>query len=79
MPAQAPFVSVLVPARNEALNIEKCVRSLLAQDYAGFEVIVLDDHSTDETPDILEELRVENPALKIIRGEPLPVGWLGKH
>lgn len=76
---EAPIVSVLVPARNEALNIEKCVRSLLAQDYPDFEVIVLDDQSTDETPDILEELRTANPALKIIPGEPLPLGWLGKH
>ena len=41
---KTPFVSILLPARNEALNIERCVRSLLAQDYPSFEVIALDDH-----------------------------------
>lgn len=74
-----PVVSILLPARNEALTIEKCVRSLLAQDYPNFEVIVLDDHSTDETPELLEQLQREHPALQIIPGEPLPAGWLGKH
>ncbi|HET6594348.1 MAG TPA: glycosyltransferase family 2 protein [Anaerolineales bacterium] len=77
--AQPPFVSILVPARNEALNIERCVRSLLAQSYPSFEVLVLDDHSTDETPAILAEIQNANPQLKILRGEPLPAGWLGKH
>ena len=74
-----PSVSILVPARNEALNIERCVRSLLAQSYAAFEVLVLDDHSTDATLSILAEIQKTNPQLKIFRGEPLPAGWLGKH
>jgi chlorobactene glucosyltransferase len=77
--AQSPFVSILVPARNEALNIEVCVRSLLLQEYPAFEVIVLDDHSTDGTRSILEEIGKENPRLKMLSGEPLPGGWLGKH
>ena len=77
--AQPPFVSILVPARNEALNIERCVRSLLAQPYPAFEVLVLDDHSTDATPSILAEIQKTNPQLSILRGEPLPTGWLGKH
>ncbi len=78
-PGQGPFVSVLVPARNEALNIDACVRSLFAQDYPAFEVIVLDDQSTDGTRSILEEIRKEHPQLKILNGQPLPFGWLGKH
>ena len=78
-PEQLPFVSILVPARNEALNIERCVRSLLAQSYVAFEVLVLDDHSTDTTPFILAEIQKANPRLKILHGEPLPAGWLGKH
>jgi chlorobactene glucosyltransferase len=77
--AQTPFVSILVPARNEALNIERCVNSLLAQSYPAFEVLVLDDHSTDATPAILAEIQKANPQLSILRGEPLPAGWLGKH
>jgi chlorobactene glucosyltransferase len=76
---ETPFVSILLPARNEALNIERCVRSLLAQDYPSFEVIVLDDHSTDATPEILNSIQQENPALHVLNGEPLPAGWLGKH
>ena len=76
---QTPFVSVLVPARNEESNIDKCIRSLLAQEYSTFEVIVLDDHSTDSTRSILDGIQKEQPALKIISGEPLPEGWLGKH
>jgi chlorobactene glucosyltransferase len=78
-PGQSPFVSILVPARNEALNITACVRSLLGQDYPAFEVIVLDDHSTDGTRSILEEIQKEYPGLKILEGEALPPGWLGKH
>ena len=54
--ADAPRVSILVPARNEALNIGPCVRSLLAQDYPNCELLVLDDHSTDGTGDILRRL-----------------------
>lgn len=79
LPERTPFVSILVPARNEELSIAKCVRSLLAQEYPGFEVIVLDDHSTDATRAILDDIQKEDPALRIISGEALPAGWLGKH
>ncbi len=54
--ADAPRVSILVPARNEALNIGPCVRSLLAQDFPNCELLVLDDHSTDGTGGILRGL-----------------------
>lgn len=75
----APFVSILVPARNEELNIERCIRSLLAQQYPAFEVIVLDDHSTDSTASILADIQVTDSRLTVLHGEPLPAGWLGKH
>ena len=74
-----PRVSVLVPARNEERNIEACVSSLLKQEYPDFEVIVLDDHSTDQTLNILSRLAGEDSHLQIIEGGPLPDGWLGKH
>ncbi|MBN2386125.1 MAG: glycosyltransferase [Anaerolineales bacterium] len=74
-----PSVSVLVPARNEEANIQACVSSLLGQDYPDFEVLVLDDHSTDSTPDILARLGRADERLRVLRGEPLPDGWLGKH
>lgn len=74
-----PRVSILVPARNEAHNIEACLRSLLAQQYPGFEVLVLDDHSTDGTPAILERLSRQDARLRVLSARPLPEGWLGKH
>src|SRR5438876_839467 len=51
-----PLVSIVVPARNEERNIRRCVESLLAQDYANFEVIAVDDGSTDATAHILNEI-----------------------
>lgn len=69
-------VSALVPARNEQDNIEACVRSLLALPVE--EVIVCDDGSTDETPAILARLAAQEPRLKVIRGQGLPPGWVGK-
>jgi chlorobactene glucosyltransferase len=78
-PLQYPFISVLVPARNEEENIGGCIRSLLNQDYPNFEVIVLDDNSTDRTWRILNELSAKNNKLRILKGEPLPDGWFGKH
>lgn len=74
-----PFVSVLVPARNEESNIEACVRSLVTQDYPAYEVLVLDDHSIDRTGSILERLSAEFPHLRVLKGAPLPPGWFGKH
>ena len=76
----APLISVCVPARNEERNIRLCVESILAQDYPDFEVIVLDDRSTDATPEILRQLASlgENDKLKVIRGADLPLGWAGK-
>ena len=78
-PETGPLVSVLIPARNEEMNIERCVTSILSQDYANFELIVLDDNSSDRTSQLLSSIARKEPRLKIIRGEPLPGGWLGKN
>ena len=78
-PGALPMVSILVPARNEERNIANCVRSLLAQDYPSFEVIVYDDQSTDATRSILEQIARKHPMLKILDGIPLPEGRLGKN
>ena len=71
-----PRVSVLVPARNEGRNIEACVHSLLLQDYPEFEIIVLNDHSTDGTRLALAWLEAEGGAtrLRVLDGRPLPEG-----
>jgi chlorobactene glucosyltransferase len=77
-----PFVSVIVPARNEERNIRRCVTSLLEQDYANYEVIVVDDGSTDRTGQILNDLAASHPhgnRLYILRlRDELPSGWAGK-
>lgn len=78
--AQARVViSVCVPARNEEANIEPCVRSLLGQTMRAIEILVYDDHSSDETPAILARLAHEDPRVKAIATAPLPEGWNGKQ
>jgi chlorobactene glucosyltransferase len=73
-----PFISVLVPARNEEANIEECLRTLLKQDYPNYELIVLNDNSNDNTGEILKNLKTQHPTLKILQGKSLPEGWTGK-
>lgn len=78
-PGQFPRVSILVPARDEEERIAACVTSLAAQDYPDFEILVLDDHSQDRTAEILRDLAHRHPRVKVLSGDPLPPGWLGKH
>ena len=77
-PTDAPLISVCIPARNEERNIRACLESILAQDYPNFEVIVLDDRSTDGTSEILRQLSAQNDKLKFMNGSDLPKGWAGK-
>ncbi len=70
------FVSIIIPARNEARAIERTLRAFLAQNYDAFEVIVIDDCSTDATGDIARALA--DPRLIVIAGDEPPSGWLGK-
>lgn len=81
-----PRVSIVVPARNEAEHIEAALRSLLQLEYPEYEVIAVNDRSTDDTGAIMDRLLVEwqqqetagaHP-LRIIHVEQLPAGWLGK-
>ena len=78
LPPAFPTVSILVPARNEEQKIAACVRSLLDQDYPDFEVLVLDDQSTDNTRTILEEIATSNPTLSVLDGQPAPGDQVGK-
>ena len=78
---ESPFVSVIVPARNEARGIRACIESLLCLDYPAFEVIVVDDGSADATPAILSEIKQQcemGSRLQVIRIDHLPDGWYGK-
>lgn len=78
IPEQVPLVSVIVPARNEAANIGRCLEGLLAQDYPNFEVILVDDQSTDGTGEIAAALQQRDPRLRVVPGRTLPSGWTGK-
>jgi chlorobactene glucosyltransferase len=77
-----PFISIVVPARDEERNIRRCIESLLAQNYDDYEVIVVDDGSTDETAHILAAIQsthAQRDRLRVLHlhGE-LPIGWAGK-
>jgi hypothetical protein len=74
-----PSVSLVVPARNEELYIEKAVRSLTRLDYPRLEITIIDDRSTDHTGAILDSLAAEFPQLNVVHVTELPAGWLGKN
>lgn len=78
VPVKLPRVTVMIPARNEEHNIVECIESLLAQDYPDFEVIALDDHSTDRTWEMLQRF-AKNTKIRLMKGRKLPQGWFGKH
>ncbi len=74
----APLISVIIPARDEGRNIRSCLQALFRQTYPDFELIVVDDRSSDETPRILAELEKGDSRLHVVRGAELPRGWAGK-
>jgi chlorobactene glucosyltransferase len=76
--ASLPSLSIVVPARNEERQIERCLRSLLAQRHPDFEVILVDDRSEDRTRAIAEALALGEQRLKVVAGAPLPQDWVGK-
>jgi glycosyltransferase involved in cell wall biosynthesis len=71
----APFVSVIVPARNEEACLRICLESLIAQTGISFEIIVVDDHSTDRT----HEIAASFPSVRVLEADPLPDAWTGKN
>lgn len=76
---EQPLVSVLIPARNEENNIKKCLDSFLNQSYKNYEILVLDDNSTDKTYEIVKNLAKQHPdKIKLYSGKPLPPDWRGK-
>jgi chlorobactene glucosyltransferase len=74
-----PKVTVLVAGKNEEKNIERCLRSLVAQDYPNLEVIAMNDRSTDNTGEIMDRVASESSGrLRVLHIQQLPDGWLGK-
>ena len=73
-----PMVSVLIPARDEEANIEACLASLRSQVYANYEILVLNDNSSDRTMEILNRIAGADKRVRVFDGKPLPEGWYGK-
>jgi Glycosyltransferase like family 2 len=79
--AALPPMTIVVPARNEEAEIEPALRSLLQLDYPNYEIVAVDDRSTDQTGQIMDRLAAEPAAqgkLRVIHVQELPAGWLGK-
>lgn len=85
-----PRVSMILPVRNEEDNIRECLESLLKQEYPNLEIVVVDDRSSDRTPEILKQMQKDHLRscsektgsgirLKVIQGRPCPPDWMGKN
>lgn len=77
--SSATAASVLIPARNEEANIRRTLESVLANQGVDFEVVVLDDHSTDRTAEIVREVAARDSRLRLELAPPLLTGWCGKQ
>ncbi len=78
IPEEAPLISVLIPARDEEANIKACLESLQKQDYPNFEILVLDDNSSDGTVNVVEKIAARDDRIQLLQGKLLPKGWAGK-
>lgn len=72
-------ISVLIPARNESANIRATLESVLLSSAVTLEVVVLDDHSTDNTAEIVQEIAAQDLRVRLEQAPPLPNGWCGKQ
>jgi len=77
--APTPRVSIVLPARNEAVHIAACIRSIRASTWPDLELVVMDDHSTDGTGALAREAAAGDPRVKIVNAPDLPAGWFGKQ
>ena len=77
-PSDPPLISVIIPARDEALNIERCLRSVLATSYPNVEVVVVNDHSSDGTGAIAARVATADSRVRVVNAPDLPDGWFGK-
>lgn len=77
-PPEGALVSILIPARNEAANIARCLDHALASRGVAAEVVVMDDGSTDRTAEIVRSYMARDPRVRLETAPPLPQGWTGK-
>jgi chlorobactene glucosyltransferase len=78
-PASPQLVSMIVPARNEARNIERCVSSIARTGWPSLEIIVVDDRSEDDTGAIVRAMAARDARVRVVEGAPVPEGWFGKQ
>lgn len=78
-PSSGPALSVLIPVRDEEATIAGAIQSVLCQQDADFELIILDDHSTDHTAEIVRGFAAGDARIRLISGAALPAGWCGKQ
>lgn len=79
VPPNAPRLSIIIPARNEERNIDSCLHAALASTYTPLEIIVVNDHSTDRTADLVHTIARTDPRVRLIDNPDLPTGWFGKQ
>ncbi|MGI0065775.1 MAG: glycosyltransferase, partial [Nitrosotalea sp.] len=78
-PHNTPKVSVILPARNEEMFIEKCINSLLDQDYKNYEIVAIDDMSDDNTGEIIKKIAKKDSRVVHVQAAPKPEKWIGKN
>lgn len=78
-PAGQPSVSVCIPMRNEQTNVVDCIAAILASDYSNLLVLVYDDQSDDQTPELLKQMMQRDSRVRVVPTRPLPAGWVGKQ
>ncbi len=78
-PHHMPKVSIILPARNEEMFIEKCINSLLEQDYENYEIIAIDDMSDDNTGELIKKIAKKNSKVIHVQAGPKPEKWIGKN
>jgi chlorobactene glucosyltransferase len=74
-----PKVSVILPARNEERYIGRCLDTLVSQDYPNFQIIAINDSSTDKTAKIIQDYSEVDPRVILVNAPPKPDGWAGKN
>jgi cellulose synthase/poly-beta-1,6-N-acetylglucosamine synthase-like glycosyltransferase len=78
LPQNPPHVTIVIPAKDEGAGINRCIESILTQDYPQFNIIAIDDRSSDDTGKNLDKIASKDSRLRVIHVEELPPGWLGK-
>jgi glycosyltransferase involved in cell wall biosynthesis len=76
-PDKMPSVSVCIPARNEEHAMARCLDAVIASDYPKLEIIVVDDHSVDDTSALVKSYA--NEGVRFVKGKELPEGWVGRN